>query len=207
MLLVLAAGEGRRMGAPKALLELAGEPLIRLHVQRALGFGCARALVIVRPALTTRIETLFAHPPYRERVQVISARTSSQASSLAVLVRALAHADGLNRDLTLLVTPVDTLPCSVATYRALDAAMDDHTLAATPRFAARGGHPVMLRASLLEPYLHGPLDGCPPLRDLLADAGAQRTRVDVTDPCVVADADTPADARVLGLRLPPSAAL
>jgi CTP:molybdopterin cytidylyltransferase MocA len=201
--LVLAAGKGRRMGAPKALLERGGAPLVQLHVERALALRCTRALVIVRPALATAVEALFARAPYADHVRVLAAATPSQAASLAVLVRSLA-CDALAPDLTFLVAPVDTLPCSAATFRALRAALANHSLAATPCFGARGGHPVLLRAALLEAYLHGPLDGCRSLRDVLAGAGRRRMRVDVADAHVIADLDTPADARALGLQLPPA---
>jgi CTP:molybdopterin cytidylyltransferase MocA len=197
--LVLAAGEGRRMGMPKALLELGGVPLVRLHVDNALALGCTRALVIVRPALASPVEALVA-----SRARVLAAATDSQASSLAVLVRTLAREVRLSVDLTFLVAPVDTWPCCETTHRALQEALSPGIKAATPRFQGRGGHPVLLRAPLLEPYLCGPLEACRPLRAVLAEAS--RTRVDVADPRVVTDVDTPADAHALGLCVPAAAA-
>ena len=128
--------------------------------------------------------------------------SSGPRASLAVLVRALSRVETWTPDLTFLITPVDTLPCSESTHRALRRALADHVLASTPRFSGRGGHPVLLRAGLLEPYLEGPLEACRPLREVLAGTGAQRTCVDVADPGVVSDVDTPADACALGLRLP-----
>jgi molybdenum cofactor cytidylyltransferase len=184
------------MGGPKLLLELAGEPLVRLHVERALAHGCTRALVIVRPEWETSVKTLLARGPCAERVQVIAATTTSQASSLATLVRTLR----LQPDLTFLITPVDAMPCSPATHHALHMALTRSMLAATPRFRGRGGHPVLVRSVLLERYLSGALAACPPLREVLAVAGEQRVRVDVPDASVVTDVDTPADAHALGLR-------
>jgi CTP:molybdopterin cytidylyltransferase MocA len=45
--LLLAAGAGRRMGGPKALVELAGEPLLRRAVRLLRDGGCADVLVVV----------------------------------------------------------------------------------------------------------------------------------------------------------------
>jgi CTP:molybdopterin cytidylyltransferase MocA len=45
--LVLAAGAGRRMGGPKALLDLGGETLLRRAVRAALEAGCAPVLAVV----------------------------------------------------------------------------------------------------------------------------------------------------------------
>jgi CTP:molybdopterin cytidylyltransferase MocA len=188
------------MGAPKALLELAGVPLVRAHVERALELGYPHALVIVRPELAERVRQLFAPLPYADRVRIVSAATCSQAASLALLVRLLA-ADGPSAsNTTVLITPVDALPCSDATHRELSAALTGAVLAVTPQFEARGGHPVLLKAEMLETYLHGSLESCCSLRDLLAEAGERRRRIDVADQAVVSDVDTPEEARALGLR-------
>lgn len=48
--LLLAAGAGRRMGQPKALVELAGEPLIRRSLRVLADGGCAPLLVVLGAA-------------------------------------------------------------------------------------------------------------------------------------------------------------
>lgn len=45
--LILAAGEGRRMGGPKALLRLDGETLLRRAARTALEAGCAPVVAVV----------------------------------------------------------------------------------------------------------------------------------------------------------------
>lgn len=45
--LLLAAGAGRRMGGPKALVELGGEPLLRRAVRLLRAGGCAEVVVVV----------------------------------------------------------------------------------------------------------------------------------------------------------------
>ncbi|WLT33293.1 nucleotidyltransferase family protein [Geothrix sp. PMB-07] len=45
--IILAAGSGRRMGGPKALLRLEGETLLRRAVRAALEAGCAPVIAVV----------------------------------------------------------------------------------------------------------------------------------------------------------------
>jgi len=45
--LILAAGSGRRMGGPKALLVVDGEPLLQRTVRIALAAGCTRVFAVV----------------------------------------------------------------------------------------------------------------------------------------------------------------
>jgi molybdenum cofactor cytidylyltransferase len=46
---ILAAGEGRRMGSPKALVEFEGETLLRRTVKSALSAGCSPVVAVVGP--------------------------------------------------------------------------------------------------------------------------------------------------------------
>ena len=48
--LLLAAGAGRRMGGPKALLELDGEPLVRRGIRLLSEGGCDPVTVVVGAA-------------------------------------------------------------------------------------------------------------------------------------------------------------
>lgn len=195
---VLAAGAGERMGGPKALLELDGAPLLQRHVERALALGCAHVAAIIAPEVHALLAPALSR--FAAKLSLIAAHTDSQASSLARIVQALAHAHSSSP--TFLITPVDVLPCSAATFRALHAALAPQLCAATPSFAGRGGHPVLVRAELLMPYRDAALAAYPPLRDVLARAGARRREVVVEDPAVVSDLDTYAEARALGLSVP-----
>ena len=65
--LLLAAGAGRRMGRPKALVELAGEPLVRRAVRVLDEGGCAPVTVVlgaaadeVRPLLPSEVRPVLA---------------------------------------------------------------------------------------------------------------------------------------------------
>jgi CTP:molybdopterin cytidylyltransferase MocA len=188
------------MGGPKALLELDGQPLLRRHVERALALGCAQVWAIVAPELQAALAPMLTC--FAERLRLIAARTDSQAASLACVVRELERSGAFATAATFLITPVDVMPCSAPTYRALHEALVPEACAATPTFAGRGGHPVLVRAELLQIYREGTLADYPPLRAVLAGVGARRRQVAVDEPAVVSDADTFAQARALGLNVP-----
>lgn len=181
--IVLAAGEGRRMGGPKALLEVGGAPLVERHVARLVEVGCGSLVVVVRPPQADAVRAWLRSYP---RATVAAVTTSSQSESLAAALALIAT------DVTL-ITPVDLLPAAAATHRALLAALDDATLAVTPTYDGRGGHPVIVRRALLAGFESAPR----PLRDVLAGAGVARRRIEVADPRVLGDFDTPADLRAL----------
>jgi CTP:molybdopterin cytidylyltransferase MocA len=60
-----------------------------------------------------------------------------------------------------------------------------------PRHRDRGGHPVVLRAAVLAPYRGGAPP--PPLREVLRALGSACARVEVGDPDVIVDLDTPSE--------------
>lgn len=192
--IVLAAGEGRRMGRAKALLEFEGASLVERHVSRLVEIGCTSITVVARPGSAEAVRRLLnAHP----QVWVEAVTTNSQAESLAAAMR-LYSGRGAQHEV-FVITPVDMLPAEVRTHRALLACLAGATLAVTPRFGGRGGHPVIARRALLAPYETARPSALPPLRDLLQSASVSRRRVEVDDPLVLGDLDTPSDLRALRL--------
>jgi CTP:molybdopterin cytidylyltransferase MocA len=191
--IVLAGGEGRRMGVTKALIAIDGATLVERHVARLVDVGCTSVVVVARDTAADLVRSVLR--PSRE-VQVHGVTTGSQAASLAAGLRAL-DAHGGARDDVIIVTPVDMLPAEAETHRALLAHLEGSTLAVTPLHEGRGGHPVMVRRSVLAPYEGALADTLPSLRDVLASAGASRRRVEVGDPRVLGDLDTPSDLRAL----------
>jgi molybdenum cofactor cytidylyltransferase len=191
---ILAAGEGRRLGGPKALLAwpLMPQrwlvPLAVAHVEAHEG----RVLVVVREPVA---RALRHHAPLSfsaaKRLVISEAPDAlGPAGSLAAAVASLSDAD-LSPGERVLVTPVDTPPASVRVVSALfDAMARPGVRAARPVYDGRGGHPVVVEASLLRRYRQ---PDPPPLRDLLRALGPGRVDVEVDDPQVVLDIDTPAD--------------
>lgn len=173
---VLAAGSGGRMGGPKARLLVGDAPLALLHVRRLREARARGIVVVARPDDVAWLAGL--------GVDAVASSAPNPAGSLAVGVRALAPGE------TVLVTTVDTLPARVATIEALRARVAAGARAATPVHAGSGGHPVVVRADVLDAYRRG---DPPPLRDVLAALGDERARVEVDDAAVVGDLDTPED--------------
>lgn len=185
--IVLAAGQSRRMGHPKALLPFEGRSLVERHVARFAAFACDPVLVVVRPALVEQLRGL-SSPPTR----ILAVETSSQGASLAEAARVLvASATG---ERSVLVTPVDLLAPGEEVLHALLEAIDAGAHAATPTFRSRGGHPIALRDASVAQLAEGRET---PLRDHLTSLGARRVRVPVDDPRILGDLDHPRDLLAL----------
>jgi molybdenum cofactor cytidylyltransferase len=145
--LVLAAGEGQRMGGNKALLDLGGTPaLLRLlETARAAGVGQPIAVLgheadRVRPLLDGLPVTPVVNPePDR-------GQTSSVQAALAAVP---ATASGV------LVWPVDLILVTVEDVAAIAGAARDHPQATVvlPSHGGRSGHPAFLRRSLFAAVL------------------------------------------------------
>jgi CTP:molybdopterin cytidylyltransferase MocA len=181
--IVLAAGEGSRMGGPKALLVVDGKPLVRAHVERLLEAGC-RPMVVVRRGMAENVRAVLRAA---SGARIVASDTSSMAASLVVGLRHAAPTAGS----AIVVSTVDCLPVRHSTLCALlHAVLANGAQVATPCYQGRGGHPVVARESLLQLFLRG-YPGT--LRDIIRAAETRRVRLEVDDPAVVADLDTPDD--------------
>jgi CTP:molybdopterin cytidylyltransferase MocA len=186
--IVLAAGVGRRMGGPKALLVVDGAPLVRAHVELLRNVGCRPIVVVVRSGVATEVRAALHDLP---EAHVISTDTSSMAESLAVGLGCISRKPSRK----LVVTPVDALPVRESTLEVLlQAVTGADVLVATPEYHARGGHPIVARESLLQVFRDGYAGT---LRDLIRAAERERHRIAIDDPAIAADLDTPADLSAL----------
>ena len=175
--LILAAGESRRMGSPKALLRYRGrtflDTLIALFCQR-----CAPVIVVlgadskvIRGGVSHDATFVF-NPDYR----------TGQTSSMQCGLRALpAGCEGV------LFTLVDHPAVSGATLDALVAV--PRPLIRVPRFEGRRGHPVWFSRALLPEFLALPATGA--ARDVVYGHVAETEYLDVADSGVVSDIDDP----------------
>lgn len=184
--LILAAGESRRMGSPKALLEFQGETfldrLIGLFARR-----CSPVIAvlgahqeIVRAGLRRAGEALLAseallidNPDFR-----LGQLTSMQCGLRAVP----ADADGV------LFTLVDHPAVARAT---IDALLDSGAPAPLriPRFAGRRGHPMWISKSLIPEFLAVPAGSS--AREVVTRHASEIACIDVDDPGILADVDDP----------------
>jgi CTP:molybdopterin cytidylyltransferase MocA len=182
---VVAAGDGERMGGSKALLLVDGEPLARLHSRRLREAGCGEVVVVTRPAVAALLDKF-------EADRVVSSDAPDQAGSLGIAVRAVDAA----QDAVFVITPVDAVPGRSETIGALIRAVDGGAAAATPQYHGRRGHPIACRAAVLSAYLSREPPP-PPLRDTLAALADTRVTVEVNDPLILLDLDVPADVQTL----------
>jgi len=175
--ILLAAGEGRRVGGPKGLLTLGGESFLA---------RCARLLD--RPAITEilavigcQAERLRALPDVPERVRfVLHARYAD--GMLSSLLRGLDEADAAGAE-AVLVHPVDHPIVSVRTVDAVLGGLESGAAIVVPSVAGRRGHPAGF-ARLSWPALRAadPRQGA---RDVLRSHPDWVTHVDGDPGCVM----------------------
>ncbi len=195
---LLAAGTGKRLGGPKALLAWptgkgTDRPLAIAHAEERLAHESGRVLVVTRGPV---VLALLGY--VRPGIDILSSDAADDlgpAGSLAFAAPRLGDAE------VVIVTPVDTPPARAATVQKLIARLegDPSLLAVRPSTHGRAGHPVALRPSVLKRYLE---PSPPPLRDHLHALGAACVDEEVNDTAVLLDINTPADVMGILNRLP-----
>jgi len=193
--ILLAAGESRRMGYPKPLLSVGTENFIERTI--ALTLGVASRLVIVLGAHAARVRLAVA-PDSRITVVENPNFRLGQLSSLKV---GLSEVISSGAD-AIIVHLADHPLVAPATFRAL---VDDYRRTAQPiavaRYHGRRGHPVIFDRAVFAELLAVPEDQG--ARVVVNANPARVLYVDVNDPGVVLDLDTPAELASAGLPPPP----
>ncbi len=189
--IILAAGRSARMGTSKALLTAsAGETFVSRLLTTLREGGIAAPLVVGRPdddPLRREVE--------RRCGEYVVNPTADEGGQLSSLLAGLAAADrgGLRG---LMVVPVDApllTPATVATLLAVF----DATLApiVRPRYRGRHGHPVVFARTVFADLRRA--DPTAGAKAVLRAHEAAIVNVDVDDPGVVGDIDTPDSYREL----------
>jgi molybdenum cofactor cytidylyltransferase len=147
--IVLAAGESRRMGRPKALLPWHGATFVSVVASRLLAAGLAPVVVVVgahadaiRASAIPEGVTLVENPDWR----------SGQAGSLRAGIASLPK-DASAAVVALVDQPqlaTDTI------QRLIDAHRDTAAPVVRPTFNGRGGHPFLIDATVFPRILTAP---------------------------------------------------
>ena len=176
--IILAAGESRRMGFPKALLRYRDETFL----DTLIGHFALRCepVIVVLGAHAVRIRegalrpaTFVINPDYQR----------GQTSSMQCGLRAVpAGAEGV------LFTLVDHPAVSPATFDALLAV--PRPMVRVPRFQGRRGHPIWFGRELIAEFLQLPENGA--ARDIVRSHASETEFLDVDDAGILADIDDPA---------------
>lgn len=185
--LVLAAGEGRRFGGPKAVVELAGERLVDRAVRVLAEAGIATTYVVTGAIdLVVPGAVVVSNPDWAD----------GMGSSLRVGLAAVRHAGAAGA----VVLPVDQPGVSAAAVSRVIAAAfgagagggDVRGAVVVATYAGRGGHPVLLGADHWESAAALAV-GDVGARAFLQSRPEQVTRVECSDVADGGDVDVPAD--------------
>ena len=183
--IVLAAGESRRMGRAKALLDWDGKPLLQHQIDELSAAGCEPIVVV----LGHEEERIAAGLRCDGGCRVVHNReyASGRASSLR------AGADALPDDASaVVIASVDT-PLRSATVGALIEAWRgraDPGAIIVPRHAGRNGHPSLFGGSLL-PELRAVWEESQGLQAVRRAHTASTAFLDVDDALVTLNLNTP----------------
>lgn len=175
--IILAAGESRRMGRPKALLPFRDGTFLSA-IARNLGRHCAPVIAV------------FGFD---------AARVSQAAPSGVMAVENRDYAQGmltsLKAGLRAVPEACDTVVFTLVDHPAVldstvDAVMQSAAAIAIPRFENRRGHPVLIRRRIAEEFLREPLAA--KVRDTIDRHASEIEYIEVTDPGIADDIDDPA---------------
>lgn len=187
--LILAAGESRRMGRPKALLELGGRSFVALAIELLQGAGCAPVLVVDG---AHRLERLCGAQVVPNREWEWGPLSSLQVGLRAAL-ELVAEIDAV------VVHHVERPRVRVRTVRALlDGLASEPDCVWQPMYLGQSGHPIVWPRALFEELLALDPKRASARELLRGSAAARRRKLECDDPGVLDNVDTPEDlARLL----------
>ncbi|MGA2134213.1 MAG: nucleotidyltransferase family protein [Bryobacteraceae bacterium] len=175
--LILAAGESRRMGSPKALLDYRGETFL----DRLIGLfaGCCSPVIAVLGAQAEEIRAGLRRSDEARVVENPDFR-AGQLSSMQCGLRAVpAEAERV------LFTLVDHPAVSPDTLTALVVA--PAAPLCIPCYGGRRGHPILFSKALLREFLALPAGSA--ARDVVTRHASDATYINVPDPGILANID------------------
>ena len=195
---VLAAGMSSRMGRPKALLRgTGGETFVGMLAASLIQGGVSEVLVVGRPEdspLRTEVERLRSAGAGRTAVAFIENRNAASGQLSSVLA-ALDAAEARAAD-ALLVVPVDVpLVTSRTVARLLELLRVTPAPIVRAAYEGRHGHPVIFTRAVFDELRRA--DPAVGARAVVRAHAGDVVDLEVDEPGVVEDVDTPEDYRRL----------
>jgi CTP:molybdopterin cytidylyltransferase MocA len=176
--IILAAGESRRMGRPKAFLPFRGGTFLS-NIAATLGQRCSPVIAVFGFDAARSIQTAL---PLRLRAVENPDYPLGMLTSLQAGLRVVPNeADAV------FFTLVDHPAISLST---VDALMRSDAPIAIPRFENTRGHPVLIRRAIFEEFLEEP--PASKVRDVIDRHAAEIAYIEVGDPGISDDVDDPA---------------
>lgn len=179
--IILAAGQGQRIGQPKLFLESGGRTFLEAVLATLDQAGVRDVAVVTRGELLKRASEL---APGR-MVLANPDPERGMLSSLAIGVRESTVVDGY------LIWPVDHPHVAARTVELLLTAFQAGNTAAKPVHRGRAGHPVIIPRKLARDLPAGDVRGG--LAKVLADLGVPVELVMVDDPGILKNINEPYD--------------
>lgn len=185
---ILAAGTSRRLGRPKQLLELGGEPLLRHTVRNAMAAGLDEVVLV----LGNRAEEIAASVgELGQRTVVNPSFAAGQSTSLLVgIAAARPEADGV-----MVMLGDQPLVSAAAMDRVIDAFRQGRQAVVQATYAGAPGNPVLFDRSLLGELAS--VTGDEGARGVVRRHRDEAAMVEVGDVADVVDVDTEADYEAL----------
>ena len=185
--ILLAAGESRRMGSPKALLHYQGQTFVERICAAFLTAGVDELIVVLGARAEEIGRALPAHPALRS---VVNSRYSQgQLSSLMVGIGALSPESE--------AAIVNLVDHPLVSSETITAVLDSFRAAPVPiviaSYQGKRGHPVLFSSQVYGEILAAPLDQG--AKVVVRKDPARVREVPLDDPGILVDIDTPEDYR------------
>lgn len=185
--ILLAAGESTRMGEPKLLMPWGEGETIISHVAKCYLAAGLDQVIVVTGAFREEVELEIGAMPVQ---CVFNPRFAEEEMlfSLQVGIRRLKGTPAA----AALISPADIPDVKVETILAITRHWHEHGGALlTPSYNRRSGHPILIERSVWADVLRlGPDET---LRIFLHRRAGDRSYVEVDDPAILRDVDTPED--------------
>lgn len=190
--IVLAAGRSLRMGRPKAFLEFAGGTFLSRSMSSLAAGGCEAVVVVTGSPDHPEHEAIArAAREAGASVAVNDDPESEQVDSLRAALRSVP-----TRTRAVVVSPVDVPGIRAETVRSMIRRFRETGASlVVPTHGGARGHPILIASRLFPGIGSGDLpEG---VRSLIRRHEAELQEVDVDDPNISVDVDTPAEYREL----------